>query len=59
MREYIAWILVGVFLSISSFFGGMYYCDRVLHAKSRIEDKVRDHDGRITALETIQKIIKK
>jgi hypothetical protein len=56
MREYIAWILVAVFLGVASFLGGIHYSDRVIYAKHKLDEKVRDHDGRITALETIQKI---
>lgn len=56
MREYIAWIFVALFLSVSSFLGGLVYSERVLYAKHKLDDKVRDHDGRIAALETIQKI---
>jgi hypothetical protein len=56
MREYIAWILVAVFLGVSSFLGGIYYSGRVIYAKHTLDEKVQDHDGRITALETIQKI---
>lgn len=52
MREYIAWFLVGVLLTISSFMYGMHYSAQI-NRKTPMDEKLAELNGRVSAIEVI------
>jgi len=52
MREYIAWLLVGILLSISSFMGGIQYSAN-LNRRTPVDEKLSELNGRVSAIEVM------